>query len=65
MIYKQYFTLEHCYNLLKDHPGWKEIEMPAFYGTQSRKKSETSKTTSGSSYGGLNLNDEAEETQEF
>ncbi|GJZ00357.1 retrotransposon protein, putative, ty3-gypsy subclass [Tanacetum coccineum] len=69
MIYKGDFTLEHCYNISKDHPGWKDVEMPYFYQTQGRKKSKTSKTTSGSASGGLNLNEEAdeamEETQEF
>nr|GFB39477.1 hypothetical protein [Tanacetum cinerariifolium] len=62
MMYKQDFTLEHCYNILKDHPGWKDVEMPAFYNTQGRKKSKTSETTSGSASGGLNLNEEADET---
>ncbi|GKC30323.1 retrotransposon protein, putative, ty3-gypsy subclass [Tanacetum coccineum] len=69
MIYKGDFMLEHCYNILKDHPGWKDVEMPYFYQTQGRKKSKTSETTSGSASGGLNLNEEAdeavEETQEF
>nr|GEU84349.1 hypothetical protein [Tanacetum cinerariifolium] len=69
MMYKQDFTLEHCYNILKDHPGWKDVEMPTFYNTQGRRKSKTSETTSGSASGGLNLNKEAdgavEETQEF
>ncbi|GJS63016.1 protein kinase-like domain, concanavalin A-like lectin/glucanase domain protein [Tanacetum coccineum] len=65
MMYKGDFTLEHCYNILKDHPGWKNH----FYQSQGRKKSKTSETTSGSASGGLNLNEEAdkdvEETQEF
>ncbi|GJT33059.1 retrotransposon protein, putative, ty3-gypsy subclass [Tanacetum coccineum] len=69
MMYKQDFALEHYYNILKDHPGWKDIAMPAFYNTQGRKKSKTSETTSGSAFGGLNLNEKAdeavEETQEF
>ncbi|GKF45489.1 retrotransposon protein, putative, ty3-gypsy subclass [Tanacetum coccineum] len=69
MMYKQDFTLEHCYNILKDHPYWKDVEMPAFYNTQGRKESKTSETTSRSVSGGLNLNEEAneamEETQEF
>ncbi|GJZ35979.1 retrotransposon protein, putative, ty3-gypsy subclass [Tanacetum coccineum] len=69
MIYKGDFTLEHCYNILKDHPGWKDVEMPYFYQTQGRKKSKTSETTSGSASGCLNLNEETdeavEETQEF
>ncbi|GJS73399.1 retrotransposon protein, putative, ty3-gypsy subclass [Tanacetum coccineum] len=68
MIYKQDFMLEHCYNVLKDHQGWLDVEMPSFYNTQGRKKSKTSETTSGSASGGFNLNDEAdepvEETQE-
>nr|GEX10156.1 hypothetical protein [Tanacetum cinerariifolium] len=69
MIYKGDFTLEHCYNILKDQPDWKDVEMPYFYQTQGQKKSETSETTSGSASGGLNLNEEAgeavKETQEF
>ncbi|GJY81720.1 retrotransposon protein, putative, ty3-gypsy subclass [Tanacetum coccineum] len=68
MIYKQDFTLEHCYNVLKYRQGWLDVEMPTFYKTQGRKKSKTSETTSGSAYGGINLNDEVdedvEETQE-
>ncbi|GJX64492.1 retrotransposon protein, putative, ty3-gypsy subclass [Tanacetum coccineum] len=69
MMYKGDFTLEHCYNILKDHPGWKNVEMPYFYQSQRRKKSKTYETTSGSASSGLNLNEEAdedvEETQEF
>ncbi|GKE73459.1 retrotransposon protein, putative, ty3-gypsy subclass, partial [Tanacetum coccineum] len=69
MMCKQDFTLEHCYNILKDHPGWKDVEMSTFYNTQGRKKSKTSETTSVSASGGLNLNEGAdkamEETQEF
>ncbi|GKD82508.1 hypothetical protein Tco_1349347 [Tanacetum coccineum] len=45
MIYKQDFTLEHCYNVLKDHQGWLDVEMP----------------TSGSASGAINLNDEEDE----
>nr|GFA03320.1 hypothetical protein [Tanacetum cinerariifolium] len=30
MIYKGDFMLEHWYNILKDHPGWKDVEMPYF-----------------------------------
>ncbi|GKB84890.1 hypothetical protein Tco_0957162 [Tanacetum coccineum] len=47
MIYKQDFTLEHCYNVLKDHQGWIQIEMPNFYTTQRQKS--------------IDLNDEADE----
>ncbi|GJS77145.1 retrotransposon protein, putative, ty3-gypsy subclass [Tanacetum coccineum] len=69
MMYKGDFMLEHCYNILKDHLGWKNVEMPNFYQSQGRQKSKTSETTSGSASSGLNLNEEAdevvEETQEF
>ncbi|GKB15396.1 DNA polymerase alpha subunit B [Tanacetum coccineum] len=64
MIYKQDFTLEHCYNVLKDHQGWLDVEMPTFYKIQGRKKSKTSETTSGSVSSGINLNDEADEDVE-
>ncbi|GJR52823.1 hypothetical protein Tco_1403344 [Tanacetum coccineum] len=69
MIYKGDFNLEHCYNILKDHPSWTNVEMPYFFKIQGRKKYKTSKTTSGSTSGGINLNEEADEvvqeTQEF
>nr|GEZ66928.1 hypothetical protein [Tanacetum cinerariifolium] len=69
MMYKQDFTLKHCYNILKDHQGWKDVEMRAFYNTHGRKKSKTFETTSGSASDGLNLSEEADEavkeTQEF
>nr|GEW07601.1 hypothetical protein [Tanacetum cinerariifolium] len=61
MMYNRYFTLEHCYNVLKDHPGWKDVKMPYFYKSQGRKKSKNSETTSGSASDGLNLNEEADE----
>ncbi|GJV92950.1 retrotransposon protein, putative, ty3-gypsy subclass [Tanacetum coccineum] len=65
IIYSQDFTLENCYNILKDHQGWLEIEMPAFYNNaKGRKKSKTSETTSGSASGGFNLNNEADEAEE-
>ncbi|GJV67920.1 hypothetical protein Tco_1483429 [Tanacetum coccineum] len=47
MIYKGDFNLENCYNILKDHPGWTDIEMPHFFKIQGRKKSKTFETTSG------------------
>nr|GEU37627.1 hypothetical protein [Tanacetum cinerariifolium] len=69
MIYKQDFTLEHCYDILKDHHGWLDVEMPTFYKTQGRKKSKASETTLRLASGGINLNDEVdevvEETQEI
>ncbi|GKC87740.1 hypothetical protein Tco_1148389, partial [Tanacetum coccineum] len=45
----------------KDHSAWKQVEMPSFYSKQntSSKKAKTSKTTSCSGQGGLNLNEEA------
>ncbi|GKA89648.1 hypothetical protein Tco_0811460 [Tanacetum coccineum] len=65
IIYRQDFTLEQCYNILKDHQGWLDIEMPAFYNNaKGRKKSKTSETTSGSASGGFNLNNEADEAEE-
>nr|GEW17230.1 ABC transporter G family member 7 isoform X2 [Tanacetum cinerariifolium] len=65
MIYMHDFTLGNCYNILKDHQGWLEIEMPNFYkNTKGRKKSKTSEITSGLASGGFNLNDEAEEYEE-
>nr|GEU62508.1 RNA-directed DNA polymerase, eukaryota [Tanacetum cinerariifolium] len=58
MIYRQYFTLENYYNILKDHQGWLDIEMPSFYNNaKGRKKSKTSETASG----GFNLNNKADE----
>nr|GEW02524.1 RNA-directed DNA polymerase, eukaryota, nucleotide-binding alpha-beta plait domain protein [Tanacetum cinerariifolium] len=58
----QDFTLEHCYNILKDHQGWLDIEMPSFYNNaKGRKKSKTSETTSGLASGGINLDNEADE----
>ncbi|GKB22643.1 secoisolariciresinol dehydrogenase-like protein, partial [Tanacetum coccineum] len=59
------FTLEHCYNIMKDHQGWIDIKMLSFYkNTKGRKKSKTSETTSGSASGGFNLNNEAGEFEE-
>ncbi|GKE34455.1 hypothetical protein Tco_1453777 [Tanacetum coccineum] len=65
LIYRHDFTLEHCYNILKDHQGLLDIEMPSLYkNTKGRKKSKTSETTSGSASGGFNLNNEADESRE-
>nr|GEW56118.1 hypothetical protein [Tanacetum cinerariifolium] len=65
LIYGHDFTLEHCYNILKDRQGWLDVEMPSFYkNTIGRKKSKTSETTSGSASGGFNLNNEADESEE-
>nr|GEW09001.1 hypothetical protein [Tanacetum cinerariifolium] len=65
MMYMHDFTLEHCYNILKDHQGWLDIEMPTFYNnTKGPKKSKTSETTLGSTSCGFNLNNEADEYEE-
>ncbi|GJS18794.1 40S ribosomal protein S20-2 [Tanacetum coccineum] len=65
LMYKHDFTLEACWNILKGHQGWLEVEMPSFYqNTKGRKKSKTSETTSGSASGGFNLNNEADESEE-
>ncbi|GKE94425.1 hypothetical protein Tco_1579280, partial [Tanacetum coccineum] len=59
--YDHDFSLELCWQILKDHSAWKQVEMPSFYSKQnaSSKKAKTSKTTSCSGQGGLNLNEEA------
>ncbi|GJS38476.1 hypothetical protein Tco_0563519 [Tanacetum coccineum] len=65
VMYMYDFTLEAYWNILKDHQGWLDIEMPSFYqNTKGRKKSKTSETTSGSASGGFNLNNEAGEFEE-
>nr|GEV24232.1 hypothetical protein [Tanacetum cinerariifolium] len=65
MMYMHDFTLEHCYNILKDHQGWLDIEMPTFYNnTKGRKRSKTSETTLGSASCGFNLNNEADGYEE-
>ncbi|GKB04541.1 glutathione S-transferase T3-like protein [Tanacetum coccineum] len=58
--YDQYFSLESCWQILKDHSAWKQVEMPSFYSKQNpgSKKVKTSETTSGLVQGGLNLNEE-------
>nr|GEW54060.1 hypothetical protein [Tanacetum cinerariifolium] len=65
LMYRHDFTLEACWNILKDHQGWLKVEMPFFYhNTKGRKKSKTSETTSGSAPGGFNMNVEADEFEE-
>ncbi|GKC42904.1 retrovirus-related pol polyprotein from transposon TNT 1-94 [Tanacetum coccineum] len=64
-MYRHDFTLKACWNILKDHQGWLEVEMPCFYqNTKGRKKSKTSETTSGSASGGFSLSNEADEFEE-
>nr|GEX44156.1 hypothetical protein [Tanacetum cinerariifolium] len=58
--YDHDFSLEPCWQILKNHPDWKQVEMPAYYSKRNpgSKKAKTSETTSGSAQGGLNLNEE-------
>ncbi|GJY61810.1 RNA-directed DNA polymerase, eukaryota [Tanacetum coccineum] len=57
------FTLEHCYNILKDHQSWLGIETLAFYkNTKGEKSSRLLKPPWGS--GGFNLNNEVDESEE-
>ncbi|GJY15862.1 glutathione S-transferase T3-like protein [Tanacetum coccineum] len=69
-IYNASFTLTECWNILKDHPKWKKVEMPKFYKSKksSSKKSRTSENTSqGNLYSahiGVNLNDEAADSED-
>nr|GEY76474.1 hypothetical protein [Tanacetum cinerariifolium] len=48
--------------IMNGHSAWKQVEMPLFYSKQNpgSKKAKTSKTTSASAQGGLNLNEEAD-----
>ncbi|GKB73087.1 ribonuclease H-like domain-containing protein [Tanacetum coccineum] len=56
--------------ILKDHPKWKKVEMPKFYKSKqsSSKKSRTSENTSqgnsDSAHIGVNLNDEAADSED-
>nr|GFA11583.1 nucleotide-binding alpha-beta plait domain-containing protein [Tanacetum cinerariifolium] len=36
MMYKQDFTLEHYYNILKDHPGWTEVRRKNVFSAKQR-----------------------------
>ncbi|GJW96014.1 reverse transcriptase domain, reverse transcriptase zinc-binding domain protein [Tanacetum coccineum] len=60
------FWLKPCWQILKNHPAWKQVKMPAFYSKRNpgSKKSKTSETTSGSTQGGLNLNEDADGSEE-
>ncbi|GJU87166.1 glutathione S-transferase T3-like protein [Tanacetum coccineum] len=69
-IYNAPFTLTECWKILKDHPKWKKVEMPKFYKSKqsSSKKSRTSENTSqgnsDSAHIGVNLNDEAADSED-
>ena len=44
---KHPFTLDHCWEVLREHPTWKKAEMPTFFDQDaSRKKPKTSETGS-------------------
>nr|GEY65418.1 hypothetical protein [Tanacetum cinerariifolium] len=60
--YDHDFSLEPCWQILKDHSAWKQVEMPLFYSKQNpgSKKAKSSETTSGLAQGGLNLNEKAD-----
>ncbi|GJY38578.1 retrovirus-related pol polyprotein from transposon TNT 1-94 [Tanacetum coccineum] len=63
-MYGHDFTMETCWNILKDHQAWLEVEMASFYkNIKGRKKFKTFETTSGSAPGGFNLNDEVDESE--
>lgn len=69
-IYNHPFALTECWKILKDHPKWKRVEMPKFFKSRksSSKKSKTSENTSqgnsDSVHVGVNLNDEAGDSEE-
>ncbi|GJY39478.1 glutathione S-transferase T3-like protein [Tanacetum coccineum] len=69
-IYNAPFTLTECWKILKDHPKWKKVEMTKFYKSKqsSSKKSRTSENTSqgnsDSTHIGMNLNDEAADSED-
>nr|GEZ19962.1 hypothetical protein [Tanacetum cinerariifolium]GEZ33260.1 hypothetical protein [Tanacetum cinerariifolium]GEZ35619.1 hypothetical protein [Tanacetum cinerariifolium] len=57
------FTLEYCYNILKDHQGWLEIKMPAFYkNTEGVISLRLLKPPWGQHL--VNLNNESDESEE-
>nr|GEX46234.1 hypothetical protein [Tanacetum cinerariifolium] len=59
--YDHDFSLELCWKILKNHPSWKQVEMPTFYSKQNpgSKNAKTFETTLDSAQGGLNLNEDA------
>ncbi|GJW76899.1 hypothetical protein Tco_0138581 [Tanacetum coccineum] len=69
-IYNAHFTLTECWKILKDHPKWKKVEIPKFYKSKqsSSKKSRTSENksqgNSDSAHIGVNLNDEAADSED-
>ncbi|GJZ59372.1 glutathione S-transferase T3-like protein [Tanacetum coccineum] len=69
-IYNAPFTLTECWKIVKDYPKWKKVEMPKFYKLKksSSKKSRTSENTSqensDSAHIGVNLNDEATDSED-
>ncbi|GJS80253.1 reverse transcriptase domain, reverse transcriptase zinc-binding domain protein [Tanacetum coccineum] len=64
--YDHEFSLEPCWQILKNHHAWKQVETLVFYSKQNpgSKKAKTSETTSSSAQGGLNLNEDAAGSEE-
>ncbi|GJX46590.1 glutathione S-transferase T3-like protein [Tanacetum coccineum] len=70
-IYNAPFTLTECWKILKDHPKWKKVEMPKFYIKSKQSSSKKSRTSENTSQGnsdlahiGVNLNDEAADSED-
>nr|GEW31941.1 hypothetical protein [Tanacetum cinerariifolium] len=64
-IYNAPFTLTECWKILKDHPKWKKVEMTKFYKSKKSRTSEnTSQGNSDSTHIGVNLNDEAADSED-
>ncbi|GJT93138.1 glutathione S-transferase T3-like protein [Tanacetum coccineum] len=69
-IYRSAFALTECWKILKDHSKWRKFEMPKFLKSKktSSKKSRTSETTSqgnsDSAHIGVDLNDEAADSED-
>ncbi|GKD09883.1 glutathione S-transferase T3-like protein [Tanacetum coccineum] len=69
-IYHSAFALTECWKILKDHSKWRKVEMPTFFNSKktSSKKSRTSETTSqgnsDSAHIGVDLNDEATDSED-
>ncbi|GKA27219.1 glutathione S-transferase T3-like protein [Tanacetum coccineum] len=65
IIYNAPFTLTECWKIVKDHPKWKKVKMPKFYKSKkSRTSKNTSQGNSDSAHIGVNLNDEAADSED-
>ncbi|GKB97472.1 glutathione S-transferase T3-like protein [Tanacetum coccineum] len=69
-IYHSAFALTECWKILKDYSKWRKVKMPKFFNSKktSSKKSRTSETTSqgnsDSTHIGVDLNDEAADSED-